>query len=114
MARASRRPTPHHPLYKHKAPKDFIEWAEGFNDLPQKSVRVYMPPKGHIWRANVKGSWHIHMPPHKRMCFNWCDYEWDSYDAMTAAVRMAWHQFLGDNSLTLEECPIANLFEAVA
>ena len=37
-------------------------------EIPQVSVKRYIPPESSVWRGNVRSEWWGHMPPYRRVC----------------------------------------------
>ena len=83
---------------------------DGTNDLAQSEAKLYLPPGAFIWRANLRGAWYSHYPPHKTHCESWSNHQFDSRQAMFAAVRHVWMQWLGDEGLDESHCPIKGIF----
>jgi len=99
-----------HPLCHFKYPAKLTVPAKGKNDLEQKEAKLMLPPTAHIWRANARGAWAVHLRPHRRHTEPWADWGWDSYLACRAAVRWVWAQWLDDQLLPRAHCPIKDLW----
>lgn len=100
----------HKMLLKRKGKLSVSDWKTSRDDLPQSEARRYLPVNANIWRANQIGAWSVHVQGHKRHSEVWSKHGDSSRDAMKAAVRYAWQQYLDDNSLDTSSCPIEGLF----
>ncbi len=85
-------------------------WKTSLVDVSQKDAKAFLPPGASIWRANYKGSWEVHLKPHKRHSENWQIHDNNSHAAMLASVRFVWRQWLFDNSMDVSQCPVEGLF----
>ena len=77
-------------------------------DLEQADLKAFTPPGGHIWRANIKGAWHVHYPPLSRRSWTWNVY--GCRHAAVLALRNLWESHLMINDMTFDACPINGLF----
>ncbi len=93
-----------------KFPRLPDDWKTSTQDILQKDAKKYHPPSSSIWRSNFVGSWQIHVAGHKRHSERWACYDNNIRKAMWAAVKVAWSQWLEDNSLEEAQCPIEGLF----
>eukprot|EP00959_Pyramimonas_sp_CCMP1952_P342711 7179713-Pyramimonas_sp.AAC.1 len=89
-----------------KYPKKIFKTPIGHDDLPQAQAKLLLPPGATVWRGNQVGSWQVHVKPHPRHSERWAKHGNNSYNAMLAAVRFAWSQWLGDHMLDSKDCPI--------
>lgn len=95
-----------HPLWKKVFPKDAPSPEA---DLDQSRAKAYCPPGCSVWRANTRGGWHCHLPPHRRYSCPWSRYGGNSYYALLDVMRHAWKLFLDDHGLPDNHCPIPHL-----
>ncbi|CAK0866508.1 unnamed protein product, partial [Prorocentrum cordatum] len=93
-----------------KYPKKIFKTPIGHDDLPQAQAKLLLPPGATVWRGNQVGSWQVHVKPHPRHSERWAKHGNNSYNAMLAAVRFAWSQWLGDHMLDSKDCPIDGVF----
>ena len=105
---SSGQPTPKD-LLKKIGKKSVPTVKVGQNDLSQAAGKPFLPPGVYLWRANKKGTWNIHDPPHQPVSCPWTRYGGDSYLAYLDVLRSAWRQWLKDNRLPESDCPIVGL-----
>ena len=80
--------------------------------MPQAFFRDMCPPGAHIWRDNVRGAWHVHLPPWRRFHrpFN----VYGEAGAGVEAIREAWRLHHRDAGTDPASCPIEGLFDGAA
>lgn len=76
-------------------------------DLTQAEIRDLVPPRGHIWRGNLVGSWQCHMQGFSRFSASWHLY--GHRESVVMCLR-DWRKYLASESMDLAECPIDGLF----
>ena len=80
--------------------------------VTQAEAKQLLPPKSYIWIADYKNEWHGHSEPYKRMFAKW---EGDSMEDEVAAchevIRKLWRQYLESTGKTLDQCPVAGVFD---
>jgi hypothetical protein len=87
-------------------PKIKKAWKHGI--YSQSELQQLCPPGSHCWKDNQRGSWQIHLPPHKR-----CSRMWSvsgEEDAARHILRESWEQWLTSNGYGVDRCPLKGLF----
>lgn len=77
--------------------------------LEQKEATRFLPAGAAIWRANFRGEWNGHMPPHRRVTESYVKHG-SSELALKACLRKLWSQKLAMQGLSEAACPIEGLF----
>ncbi len=90
--------------------QQFPVWKTSADDLPQSAAKAFLPPGWSIWRANQIGAWMVHLQPFPRHSEQWSRHGNSSYVAMRAAVKHVWLQYLHQEGLDQDQCPVPGLF----
>lgn len=77
-------------------------------DMTQAEIRDLVPPRGHIWRGSLVGSWQCHMQGFSRFSASWHLY--GQRESAVMCLRDLWRKYLASESMDLAECPIDGLF----
>ena len=78
--------------------------------MTQDWAKSFLPPGASIWRANTRGGWHSHLPPHRRQSCSWKEHDMNSFRAYSALLRRVWELYLADNDMSAAQCPIKGVF----
>lgn len=76
--------------------------------IEQKDIRMYLPPGGHVWKSRGASSWCARLPPYSQVSRSWQKH--GDHLALRLCIRHCWDQYLDDEGLTAEDCPITNLY----
>jgi hypothetical protein len=72
------------------------------SNIPQASLKRYLPPGASIWVAHKKSRWEGHLPPRKRCGSAFKDYENEAAAAKNT-LKMLWQQYAELSAIPLTE-----------
>lgn len=79
-----------------------------YGAMPQSVFRDMCPLGAHVWRDNVRGAWHVHLPPWRRFHRPFAIF--GEAGAGVEAMREAWRLHLREEGADLTDCPLEGLF----
>ena len=78
-------------------------------EIPQATVKMYIPPTSSVWRGNVRSEWWGHMPPYRRVHKACKDFD-SERDTIKELLKVLWVQFNEKYGRDKFTCPVKGIF----